>query len=400
MIERFRVKSYGALYFLAAIVIILFFTGHAGAAGSGDVKYLNYGVLAPLSGAAAPWGISQARMCELAAKDINDRGGFTVGGQTYKWKTVTYDMKWSPTESRTALERLIADGVKFVNMQSTACVLACADLLKTNNILLIAHAFGGKTVTNPDNPLFFRGCMTIREKVYTMYPWFKKNKGVRTIAVIADDSEAGHSASGDSELAAKRSDMKIVTTAYYEPETTDFYPLLSRCLAKKPDMIDTTLAHANESALIAKQARELGFKGIIYVGTEADPKQWVSLATKKHAEGVYMAGLKINLTTEHQKRVKKMYTDKYGEGDWDPNALNHEHLYYITQAIKKANSLDTAKVSKALASLEWDGLNGPSRWGGKSIYGIDRQIVFPTDLVQFKDGNPVRVGEINVPKNY
>ena len=111
-------------------------------------------------------------------------------------------------------------------------------------------------------------------------------------------------------------------------------------LAKKPDLIDTTLAAGDEPALITKQARELGFKGTMYIGTLTDPPSFVKTAGIQYAEGAYMAGLTVDLTTDMQKRFKDLYVKKYGESEWNPDAFEYANaIYFLTQAITKANSV-------------------------------------------------------------
>ena len=52
-------------------------------------------------------GYSADRGCRMAAEDINKKGGFTVDGKRYKVKIVTYDNKYNPSETISAVNRTI-----------------------------------------------------------------------------------------------------------------------------------------------------------------------------------------------------------------------------------------------------------------------------------------------------
>ena len=57
-------------------------------------------------------------------------------------------------------------------------------------------------------------------------------------------------------------------------ETKDFSPYISRVLAKNPDIIDTNTTGGDMGALAAlllKQLREAGYKGIIWMPTPPPP---------------------------------------------------------------------------------------------------------------------------------
>ena len=86
-------------------------------------------------------------------------------------------------------------------------------------------------------------------------------------------------------------------------EPRNFYSVLTRVLSKKPDMIDTTVAAGDEPALLTKQARELGFKGIMYIGTLTDPVGFVKTAGAQYAEGAYMAGLAVDFFDRYAEKI-------------------------------------------------------------------------------------------------
>nr|WP_319016857.1 ABC transporter substrate-binding protein [Diaphorobacter aerolatus] len=76
---------------------------------------LKIGAIVTLSGAGAAWGQAMLYATELAADDVNAKGGLDVGGKKYKVKVVPYDDKYQAGEAVTAANRLVfEDKVKYV----------------------------------------------------------------------------------------------------------------------------------------------------------------------------------------------------------------------------------------------------------------------------------------------
>lgn len=400
---QLRNKAGGAMCFLVAtLIIMLMLPGYVGAADDSGVKYLKYGVITPLSGSAAPWGITQKRAVELACEDVNNQGGFVANGVTYKWKPSVYDSKYDVKEARTAVERLVAsEDAKYINIMGTALVLGSEDILMKNDIMVLGNVYGGKKFTNPEHPLWFRILLTTKERPIAFYPYLKKKENIKKIALITQDTEGGTVSLEEGRAAAKINGLEVVAAESFEMGTTDFYPILTRVLMKKPDMIDTTLSAGDEPALITKQARELGFKGVIYVGTLTEPVGYVTTATPKYAENAYMSGLAVDLTTDVQKRFRRLYEEKYGKDAWNPDAFEYANaVYFVTDAIKKANTIDTKKVADTLGEMEFESFSGIGRFGGESIYGIKRQLVVPDYLAVIKDGKAVQEAVVPPPAGY
>lgn len=395
-------KHWLGLICLGCIAVMIAVSPIFGGQANAEVKYLKYGVVTPLSGSAAPWGITNKRAVELACEDVNNKGGFAAGGQTYKWQPAVFDSKYDVKEARTVIERLATqEGCKYMNILGTALVLGSEDVLLANNVMVLGNVYGGKKFTNPKHPLWFRILLTTKERPIAFYPWLREKEGVKSVALITQDTEGGAVSLEEGKAAAKIAGLKIMAEERFEPGTTDFYSLLTRVLAKKPDMIDTGTAAGDEPALITKQARELGFKGIMYIGTLTDPNGFVKTATAKYAEGAYMAGLVVELTTDAQKKFKDLYSDKYGEKEWNPDAFEYANaVYFVTEAITKADSIETKEVAKVLGNLEFETFSGKGRFGGESIYGIKRQLVIPDYLAVFRNGKAVQAATVPAPAGY
>ena len=78
-----------------------------------EEKQLVLGCSLPLSGPAAPTGITTQRTIEHALELINAKG-ITIGPDRYTIKAVFYDNKYVPAEAVTIVEKMLADGVRYL----------------------------------------------------------------------------------------------------------------------------------------------------------------------------------------------------------------------------------------------------------------------------------------------
>jgi len=365
-----------------------------------DLKILKLGNISFLSGPAAPWGIPIARALSMGISKINDPGGFKVGNTTYKWEQIDYDSKYIPAEAVKAANKAIyGDKVNYITMGGGALVVACTPLLKENNMLLMHYAGGGKAVSNPSLPLFFRYNPAIEGMYLAFLPFLMKREGIKTMAVINPDDETGRSGVDAARLGAEVNNIKIVAEEYFQRGIKEFSPLLTRVIAKNPDLIETSYTDPGSSALICKQARELGYKGTVLLSWGPDPKQVLTIGGP-HAEKVYMAVPgPPEPETPAQKEFYNRFLKKWPASDWDVIYWLHPELVpCLTKAIVETQSFDPFKLANHLENMTWDSPMGALSFGGAKLFGIKRQLIYPLSVLQVQKGKAVYLGTPPVPK--
>jgi branched-chain amino acid transport system substrate-binding protein len=194
---------------------------------------------------------------------------------------------------------------------------------------------------------------------------------------------------------AEQNKYQVIFSQFYERGTSDFYPLLNKMIAAKPDFVDFTGAPPGDQALMVKQMRELGYKGKTFSSTTMDPAEFCKIAGVQNAEG-HISNTHDLLgayTTEAQKKYYDGYIAIYGK-PFDPvTPKYHVYLDILVQAMEKAGTLDTARVMEVMEKTEeWQTIFGASNFGGKVHYGIKRQIVTPVYISEVIKGNLVNRG--------
>ena len=372
----------------------IFEGGQSAVFAAEEIAFCN---ITALSGPAAPWGIPSARGLRLGAEEVNENGGFKVEGKVYKWKIIDYDHKYTPAEAVKAANRAIySDKARYLSIMGGSPTLACLPLMKENKILSLNAAGGGKSVTNPDNPLVFRYIASVHSVYASIYPYLMKNEGVKTSACVNPDDATGQSGYAASRMMADASNVKIIVKEYFERGSKDFTAMLTRVLAKKPDMIDTCYTDSTSSALICKQARELGYEGVILLTWGPDPEQVLKIAGP-HAEKAYMALGPLEPKTPHQKQVYERFTAKWGAGEWDRNVwFQYDLIPCLTKAIVETQSFDPHILARHLEAMTWEGVMGKAYFGGSKLFGIKRQYMVPLSLYQFQNGKPVYLQDLPI----
>jgi branched-chain amino acid transport system substrate-binding protein len=349
----------------------------------GLAKDLVIGINTPLSGAAAPTGLGLLRAVELATEDINRAGGIKVGKETYTFKLITYDNKYDAKEAVASVNKLIYnDKVKYIITTGGTCVIAVNPLITENKILHIGYAYGGKKATNPNTPYTFRSIMEPIQGHTALLPYIVEKYKVKTIALTSTDDETGLIQAEDAEVVAKKLGLAITDKAFAPRGTADFTPMLTKLIAKKPQAIDFGAWAGSDGPLACKQAKELGYTGVMIFSYSQSIPTFEKVAAG-FMDGVLFYGIFATDPSPIATKVAKQYEEKYKQ-KFDPIVWRNSDVgYVLKKAIEMAGSVDSTAVRDAMPKVHIDGVFGRTRIGGKSYYGIDCQFLFPVPLTTY-----------------
>ena len=346
------------------------------------------GNLSPLSGPAAAFGIGINRGIELAAEDV---GTFQVAGKPYKLEVVPYDTSLDPGKTVAALNRAVLnDNVKYGFILGAAVHGAVLPIIRQNGFFDIFMGAAGKEVTNAENPTVFRFMASSDQLYYTFTPEIYKKLNIKRVAFMGPNNDLGRSdVKVLKEIAArlKGQGVEFVGEELVELNAKDFQASLLRLLAKNPDVIDTNASPTGTVGLIAKQARELGYKGYFISSTAVlEAKALVNVAGKG-ADNIVAYRIWSAAPTKLYDQIAERHMAKYKEATlgtvWEAYAATR----WVVEAMQKAGTFDTKKVAEQLANSTFQfHPYGPASWGGDKTYGAKRQIQTPLPASIIKDG--------------
>jgi branched-chain amino acid transport system substrate-binding protein len=353
---------------------------------AGPENILKIGLVAPLTGAGAPWGICYQKTLQMEAEQYNAAGGLTVEGQKYKIEVMAEDDKYSPSEGVTVTNKLIfKEKIKFImGPVGSAVVLATRPICEANKVVSIHACYTPKAVA-PELPFTFRAHPSMGETIGPIFKWvMDKNPNMKKAGLLGPNDESGWSILAEYLFACKNLGFQVVAEDYFERNTADYYPVLTRILKNQPDILMLD-AGTGDLGLILKQARQMSFKGLTLSSNPHDAAKLCKVAGKEGAEGHIHSG--PHIVPGAVQKWHDQFVARWKE--WDASSiLFADHLDLIVTGIKKANSLDTAKVRDAIETMNFESrVYGPVKFGGKRRYGIAHQLLVPVFVSQVKNGD-------------
>ena len=358
-------------------------------------KEIAIGVSIPLTGPGAATGITTQRTLEHGVEVLNAQG-IKAGDDSYKLKITFYDNKYVPAEAVTIVEKLLADGTRFLISLGSGNSVPVVAKTTAVKCLQMSYASGKAHLTAPEFPLSFRVAPT-NETAWAVYPWLRKiYPDVKNVGHMNPSDEAGFTESEDRRMIAGKNGFTNTVNEFFKRGSADFYPVATRLAAANPDLIDFGGSIGRDQSLGCKALRELGYKGMIMLGY-SDVKSFVEVATPAAAEGTLLFDTLVDPQNAAQTELRDWWVKKYGPpfptfaySVWDTP-------FILAEGIRKAKSADPEKIAAAMVGMKWDGLYGPTAFGMKSVYGIDSTITRRIPMAQIKDGKPVQIAVIDWP---
>jgi branched-chain amino acid transport system substrate-binding protein len=140
-----------------------------------DAETLKIGVVAPLTGGGAPWGIAGDQAARIAAADINAKGGLEVGGKKYQIEVISYDDQFKTADAVGAYNRLVnQDGVKYMILETSNGATALKDRIESDKVIVLTAGYGPKVVDDT-NHFLYRWDSAPRDYMPGMATWLRAN---------------------------------------------------------------------------------------------------------------------------------------------------------------------------------------------------------------------------------
>ena len=360
-----------------------------GLLGPAAAQTIKLGVVAPLTGPGAPWGVAAAEGQKILAAEVNARGGLDVGGRKYKVEVIAYDDQFKATEAVAAFNRLLkVDGVRYVTVATSAGTLAVKNMVEQERVVTLTSSLSDK-IYEGDARYIVRLFSPPPAFLDSFLTWMKDSRKERRVAILNSNDETGWAQAKFSNDAYKRHAFPIVASELFERSTKDFQPILTKLRELRPEIIDLGTASPGTAGLIVRQARELGYTGLFVQTGPGGPKEIVDAAGKQAAEGVINTLYADNDNPAYRQLVAA-YKARIGQ---EPNSIivaYYDAAAVLLNAISKAGDVnDTAKVVAAfpaalpMKSLQGDTLSFRSSGGG------NQQINTINYVSTVKDGVPV-----------
>lgn len=348
---------------LAMVLVLAFLTVVIAGCGQSESKTVKIGVVYELTGGTATFGTAAANGAKLAFKEINAKGG--VLGKTIE--PIVADNKSEPSESANAMTKVISQDkvIAITGFTTSSNAIAGSSVAEANKIPFVSSAATNPKVTVDDKTgktkdYTFRICF-IDPFQGTVGANFALNSlKVKKVAIMIDNSSdySKGLAQFFKEAFTKAGGVIVAEEAYLQKDQ-DFKTILTKIKAQSPEMIYIP-GYYEEVGKAIKQARDLGIM-VPFVGGDGwdSPK----LAEIGGAESLNKAYFTNHYSVEDTSPASKTFVDAYKkEYGQIPDAmavLGYDAAYVLVDAIKRANSIEAAKIKDALVNTkDYQGVTG------------------------------------------
>ncbi len=349
------------------------FTGEAAA----QTKTLKVGLISSVTGPMAPAFKSELDAAKPTAKLMNQKGGITVKGEKYNIEIVTEDDQSSPPGAISAVNKLLQQGIKYViSPMFVPNDMAIAQICEEAKVLRVCPNRSDPAPFGPPNKYSFNAEASIYNMPYVYDKLNKLYPQIKKIAIIWPDDPGAKLITDMTEKEIKKRGIEVVFNEAYKIPSEDFYPILTKALAKKPDSIECIFAILPWAKGIINQSREMGFTGpVTAVAAFGDTNILNMMLDPKYAYDVCHASPDVTspkmlpIVRELGKLIAKDVKEKF---NFD-HVLTLQALWVMMQGIEKAQSFDTEEVKAALESMESiDTPYGKGRFIGQDLIGQNR----------------------------
>ena len=309
---------------------------------------IRIGVASPFTGDLAAYGDNIKAGVSLKLKEINDAGG--INGQ--KVEIVWGDDLCAPKDAGTVGSKFAADKsiVAVIGHLCSSATLAAVPIYVRAGLPSISPTSTNPTIGDVGMGWFFRNCYTdeFQGKYLAIYV-VPKLLGMNSVAIFYENNDYAIGLKDSFMAGAKSANVNVTGAEAYMKGTTDFTPQLTKLLRDKPETIFLCGYHP-EGALIAGQARKLGFRGPLFGADGIDNVDYIKIGGKA-TENTYctvpfLAASAGPEGKDFAKRFKKTY-DR--DVDW-MSANAYDCLGILAHVIAKTGP-DRKKIREGLAAI-------------------------------------------------
>jgi branched-chain amino acid transport system substrate-binding protein len=343
------------------------------------------GLLMPMTGDTANFGISSSNAIRMAADEVNQAGG--INGKQIE--LLLQDDRSDPTEAANIATRFVSqDGVHaIIGEVGSSRTLAAAPIAQSAKIPMLTPSSTNPDVTRKGNYIF-RSCFMDTVQGPAMAQFAAKSLNTKRAALLIDRRN-DYSTGLEKPITNNyvRLGGQIVITQSYQAGDQDFNAQLTSIKGANPDVIFVP-GYYGDVGLIAKQARDKGLAVPLIGGDGWDSPSLYQIGGSA-LDGSYFTN--HYSPNDSDPRVQKFVKDYQGRHGTVPDALaatGYDAALIMFDAMKRAGTLESAAIRDALAATkDFPGVTGTV------TFNADRDAVKPIMMIKIEPGGKFVVQE-------
>ena len=327
------------------------------------------GVIGPMTGDYAQYGLGVYHAAQVAAEEINANGGFNG----YNVEVLDAgDDQGDPEKAVNAYNDLLDKGMQMLcgTVTSGACIAVGAEAAEST-FLFTPSGTAVDCITSGDNE--FRMCFTDPAQGTKSAQFIGEHNLATKVAVLYDSAADYNSGIHDSFVAAaEENGLEVVADeAYTTDSNTDYSVQLKKIKDSGAELLFLP-NYYSDNALILQQAHDAGMDDVKKFGVDGmDGILGVENFDTSLAEGVMLL-TPFSATSEDEKAQAFVKAYEAANKDETPNqfaADAYDVLYAMQLAANDAeitpdmsNEDISAAMSASMLNIELDGITGKAKW--------------------------------------
>lgn len=319
-------------------------------------KAVNVGVILPLSGANAQFGVNSRNGIELVADEINAAGGIkSLGGA--RINLVIADSTSTPTTAANVAQRLLTqnDVVAILGAFASSLTIAISEVTERRGVPLLTMSFSDQITGRGFENIFqvVAKASVIGKAQFDGTAAIAASAGqkLERIAIMYEDTAYGTSQAAGLREGAKAAGVQIVMDDAYPLGITDVTPLINKLRASGAQAV-FPVSYLNDSLQIIRAMRQQRITIPAIGGAAGYVIPDFEKGLGEFAEGVLsISPANYDLAPELTERFRK----RFGY------FMVHEALEHavcmdvLAQAMEKAKSAKPEDLRKALQGARFEG---------------------------------------------
>ena len=303
-------------------------------------------IVGAMSGTNAVLGDWMKKGVTLAVEQKNAAGG-VHGCQV---EIVIYDDEADPTKSVGLAQKVATEDKVMAAWATTNSSSALADIPVFQQYKIPQLTNGTNvTITQKGSPFIFRANPAGPAYEDPLVDYLVK-QGKTKFAIIGDNAAYGKGETTYQTAALKRNNLDPLDVEEFGIDDKDFTGQLTKIFQSDPEVL---LLAASEVAggLVAKQARQLGFTGIIAGGSAMGTPKFIETAADA-AEGVYFTSpYPGNNANDQTRTFAAAYKARWGDDPEVHGANTYDGTNMLLMAMDKADPLTPENVAAEMHKI-------------------------------------------------
>lgn len=313
-------------------------------------KSVNVGVILPLSGGNAQFGINSRQGIELVADEINASGGIKgLGGA--KINLIVADSTSAPANAATVAQRMIGenDCCAIVGAFASSLTLAISEVTERRRVPLLTMSYSDQLTGRGFKNVFqvtSKGSVIGKAQFNYATELVGGVGKVSKVAIMYEDTAFGTSTASGLRSAAKAAGVEIVMDEAYPLGITDVTPLINKLRASNAQIV-FPVSYLNDSLLIVRGLRQQRINIPIVGGSAGYVIPDFAEALGDYSEGVLsICSANYDLDSATAERYRKRFKSFMVH-----EALEHAvAIDVLAQSINAAKSAKSEDITRALRS--------------------------------------------------